>query len=54
MLIECIHKGGSHTRYKLNQEPAIIEGMVNTHWPTTVFENMVNPLYRKTLLTCNK
>ena len=36
----------------MNQEPAIIEDMVNTHWPTTVFEHMVkilNPLYRKTL-----
>ena len=36
----------------VNQEPAIIEGIVNTHWPTTVFEHMVkilNSLYRKTL-----
>ena len=35
----------------VNQEPAIIEGMVTTYWPTTVFKHMVKILlYRKTLL----
>ena len=38
--------------------PANIEGMVNTHWLTTIFEHIVkiiNLLYRNTLVTyCEK